>query len=136
MVVTKADGDLMPAAGRTQSEYQHALRLLRPSAPGWTPSVMISSAVTGKGIAEVWEAVGRYRAALAKADALARRRADQARAWMWSEISEALLAALREHEGVRAELKKLDAAVADGRMTPAAAADRAIEAFLAGPKRR
>jgi hypothetical protein len=55
---------------------------------------------------------------------------------MWSEISEALLAALREHEGVRAELKKLDAAVADGRMTPGAAADRAIEAFLAGPKRR
>jgi len=136
MVVTKADGDLLPAAGRTQSEYQHALRLLRPSAPGWTPSVLLSSAVGGKGIAEVWDAVGRYRAALAKDGALARRRADQARAWMWSEISEALLAQLREHEGVRVELKKLEAAVADGRMTPGAAADRAIASFLAGAKRR
>ncbi len=136
MVVTKADGDLLPAAGRTQSEYQHALRLLRPSAPGWTPSVLMSSAVTGKGIADVWEAVGRYRAALAQADALARRRADQARAWMWSEISEGLLAALREHESVRAELKKLEHAVAEGRLTPGAAADRAIDVFLAGAKAR
>ena len=96
----------------------------------------MSSAVSGKGIAEVWEAVGRYRAAVAQADALARRRADQARAWMWSEISEGLLAALREHEGVRAELKKLEHAVAEGRLTPGAAADRAIDVFLAGAKAR
>jgi LAO/AO transport system kinase len=136
MVVTKADGDLMPAASRTQSEYQHALRLLRPSAPGWTPSVLLTSAMSGKGIGEVWSAVERYRAALSANGALARRRADQARAWMWSEISEALLAELRDHEGVRAELRKLEAAVAAGRITPGAAADRAIGIFLAGPKRR
>jgi LAO/AO transport system kinase len=137
MVVTKADGDLAAAAGRTQSEYQHALRLLRPTVPGWTPSVLLTSAVTGKGIAEVWGAVGRYRAALARGGLLQRRRADQARAWMWSEISEVLLAEMREHEGVRAELKKLEAAVAEGRMAPGAAADRAIEAFIPqGAKRR
>ena len=136
MVVTKADGDLLPAAGRTQSEYQHALRLLRPAVPGWTPAVLLSSAVAGKGIAEVWDAVGRYRTAAAKGRFLERRRADQARSWMWSEISEALLAQLREHDGVRAELKKLEAAVADGRLAPGAAADRAIEVFLAGGRKR
>ena len=136
MVVTKADGDLLPAAGRAQSEYQHALRLLRPAVPGWTPAVLLSSALSGKGIAEVWEAVGRYRTAAAKGGFLERRRAGQARAWMWSEISEALLARLREHDGVRAELKKLEAAVADGRLAPGAAADRAIEVFLAGGRKR
>jgi LAO/AO transport system kinase len=136
MIVTKADGDLMPAASRTQSEYQHALRLLRPSAPGWTPSVLLTSAMSGKGIGEVWSAVERYRAALSANGALAHRRADQARAWMWSEISEALLAELRDHEGVRAELRKLEAAVAAGRITPGAAADRAIEVFVTSGKRR
>jgi LAO/AO transport system kinase len=136
MVVTKADGDLMPAASRTQSEYQHALRLLRPAAPGWTPSVLMSSAMTGKGIDEVWTAVGRYRAALAQGGWLQRRRADQARAWMWSEISEALMAELREDEGLRAELKKLEAAVAEGRLAPGAAADRAIGIFFSSAKRR
>jgi LAO/AO transport system kinase len=91
---------------------------------------LLSSAVSGKGIAEVWEAVGRYRTAAAKGGVLERRRAEQARAWMWSEISEALLGQLREHEGVRAELRKLEAAVAEGRLAPGAAADRAIEVFL------
>lgn len=136
LVVTKADGDLAAAAGRTQAEYQHALRLLRPTAAGWTPSVLLTSATTGRGIAEVWQAVGRYRAAVEQGGGLARRRADQARAWMWSEISEALLAELREHEGVRAELKKLEAAVADGKMAPGAAADRAIAAFFASRRTR
>jgi len=136
MVVTKADGDLAPAAGRTQSEYQHALRLLRPAVAGWTPSVLLTSAVANKGIAEVWQAVEAYRATVAKGGALQRRRAEQARAWMWSEISEALLVRLREHEGVRAELKKLEAAVAEGSLTPGAAADRAIATFMAGAKRR
>jgi LAO/AO transport system kinase len=136
LVVTKADGDLAAAAGRTQAEYQHALRLLRPAVAGWTPSVLLTSAATGKGIAEVWQAVGRYRAAVEKGGALKRRRADQARAWMWSEISEALLAELREHEGVRAELKKLEAAVAEGKMAPGAAADRAIAALFASRRAR
>jgi LAO/AO transport system kinase len=135
MVVTKADGDLAAAAGRTQSDYQHALRLLRPTVPGWTPTVLLTSASTGQGLAEVWQAVGRYRAAVATGGALQRRRAEQARAWMWSEISEALLAQLREHEGVRVELRKLEAAVAEGRQAPGAAADRAIEIFLRGKRR-
>lgn len=135
MVVTKADGDLAPAAGRTQSEYQHALRLIRPNVAGWTPSVLLTSALANKGIAEVWQAVEAYRAAVAKDGALQRRRGEQARAWMWSEISEALLVQLREHEGVKAELKKLEQSVTDGRLTPGAAADRAIEVFLARPRK-
>jgi len=136
MVVTKADGDLAPAAGRTQSEYQHALRLLRPVVPEWTPTVLLTSAATGKGVAEVWQAVGRYREAVGRSGALKRRRADQARAWMWSEISEALLQQLREHEGVRAALRKLEQSVSEGRMAPGAAADRAIEVFLASRRSR
>src|SRR5262249_39836414 len=111
MVVTKADGALAAAASRTQSAYQHPLRLPRPALPGWTPSVLLSSAISGKGIPDVWSAVGRYRATLGKGGLLERRRADQARAWMWSEISEALLAQLRDDEALRAELKKLEAAV-------------------------
>ena len=42
---------------------------------------------------------------------------------------------LREHEGVKAELRKLEQAVGEGRMTPGAAADRAIEVFLARPRK-
>jgi LAO/AO transport system kinase len=130
LVVTKADGDLAPAAGRTASEYAHALRLLRPRAGGWTPEVLSTSALTGAGIAAVWAAVLRHRQAVDAAGGLARRRAEQARAWMWSEIGAGLEAALREAESVRALLPKLERDVAAGRLAPGLAAERAIAAFL------
>ncbi len=130
MVVTKADGDLAAAAGRTQAEYRHALRLLRPATPAWTPDVMLTSAVTGAGIAELWQAVSRFRAAMEPGGVLARRRAEQARAWMWSEIAETLLGRLRDDAAVVPVLAALEQGVVEGRIAPAAAAERAIEAFL------
>ncbi len=136
MVVTKADGELAAAASRTQSEYQHGLRMIRPATPHWTPRVVTSSAVAGTGIAELWRIVGQYRAALGPAGAIARRRAEQARAWMWSEISEGLLALLREHDGARSEIRALEKSVVEGRVAPGAAADRAIETFLGSAKKR
>jgi LAO/AO transport system kinase len=136
LAVTKADGDLAPAARRTQAEFQHALRLLRPTLAGWRPAVLLTSALAGSGIVEVWQAVERFCAKAKEEGALARRRAEQGRTAMWAEISEVLLAQMRAHEGVRAELKRLEAAVSEGRMAPGAAADRAIAAFRSKAKRR
>jgi LAO/AO transport system kinase len=49
---------------------------------------------------------------------------------MWSEISETVLAALRAHPDVRRQIADLEAAVAAGRTSPAAAARRLLQAFL------
>ena len=37
ILVNKADGALKELASRTAADYQHALRLLHPASPGWTP---------------------------------------------------------------------------------------------------
>jgi LAO/AO transport system kinase len=129
LVVNKADGDLKAAAGRAAAEYQHALELLTPASPAWSPRVLQCSALEGSGIAAVWDAVGDYRQALAPSGAVAARRADQARAWMWSEIEDGLMAALRAHPGVKALLAELEAAVGAGDMPPATAAARVLAAF-------
>ena len=55
--------------------------------------MLTCSALLGQGIAEVWAAVGEFREAVA--GELAARRADQARQWMWSEVTDALLDELR-----------------------------------------
>jgi LAO/AO transport system kinase len=130
IVVNKADGDLQAAAQRTAAEYAHALRLIRPAMPAWTPEVLQCSALNGTGIAEVWMAAEKFRAAQAPAGGIALRRARQAQAWMWSEIGEGLMAALKEDDIVRAKLPALERAVAAGKMAPGAAADAAIQAFL------
>lgn len=129
LVVTKADRDLAAAAQRAVADYRSALQLLRPASRGWRPPVLPCSALTGHGIGEVWATVRRFREAGAADGTFARRRADQALAWMWNEVQEGLLAALRGHRDVRAALPDLQDEVRAGRMTPTAAAEALLRAF-------
>ena len=87
------------------------------------------SALTGDGIPAVWDAVGRHRAALDETGELAEKRAGQALDWMWAELGESLLAALRAHPGVAAQLPALEIEVRAGRLTPTLAAERLLAAF-------
>ncbi|MBV8191517.1 MAG: methylmalonyl Co-A mutase-associated GTPase MeaB, partial [Alphaproteobacteria bacterium] len=128
LVVNKADGDLLATARRSAADYQHALRMLRSPTAGWTPEVTTCSALSGTGVAEIWAIVERFLAAVGK-PGIARRRAEQARAWMWNEVGETLLAALRRHPEVKKLLGGLERDVEAGRTTPAAAARRLLEAF-------
>jgi LAO/AO transport system kinase len=130
LIVNKADGDLKAAAGRTAAEYRNALRLLHPSTAAWSPPVMLCSALTGAGVAEVWATALRYRAAMEQAGLWAAHRAAQARAWLWAELSDSLLAALQAHPGVKKRLAALEDEVAAGRLTPPAAAETLLAAFL------
>lgn len=134
VIVNKADGDLAAQAGRTAAEYSHALRLLRPASADWKVEVLRCSALQGTGVAEVWQAIGRYREKLGASGEITRRRGEQARAWMWNEVAETLLAALKAHPGVRARLAALEQEVVAGRLPPAAAARAMIDTFLTSDK--
>ena len=128
IVVNKADGDLKAQAQRSAADYQHALRMLRSPTAGWTPEVATASAITGDGVTQVWDVVGRFLQAVGE-KGVARRRAEQARAWMWNEVGETLLAELRRHPEVKRLVPGLERDVESGRATPAAAARRMLEAF-------
>ncbi|HSK39505.1 MAG TPA: methylmalonyl Co-A mutase-associated GTPase MeaB [Arenibaculum sp.] len=130
VVVNKADGDLVAAARHAVAEYRHALALLRPPSDQWRVPVLSCSATLGSGIGEVWRTIGRYRDELGRTGALAARRAGQAKAWMWSEISEGLIDAFRSDPAVRADLARHEAAVTAGTMTPAAAARHLLARLL------
>ena len=129
ILVNKADGALKELASRTAADYQHALRLLHPASPGWTPEVQICSALEGMGIPEAWATIERFRATLGDA-AIAGRRAGQAKAWLRAELSDSLLAALAGHPRLRDRLPALEAEVAAGRLAPGAAARLLLAEFL------
>jgi LAO/AO transport system kinase len=128
IVVNKADGDLAAAARRSMADYQHALRMLRSPTAGWTPEVTTCSSLTGAGVAEVWQIVERFMQTVGE-KGIARRRAEQARVWMWNEVSETLLVELRKHPEVRKLVAGLERQVEAGHVTPAAAARHMLEAF-------
>ncbi len=127
VIVTKCDGDLEPAARRAAADYGHALHLLRGAAE---TSVVAVSALMGQGIDTLAAALERRAQELAAAGVLAQRRARQAAAALWREIGAGLMDALRNDAAVAAVLPALEAEVAAGRLTPAAAAAKALAAFL------
>jgi LAO/AO transport system kinase len=130
VVVNKNDGELAAAAKTTAADYGSALRLVRSKTSGWTPRVTLASAQEGTGMDELWAAVEEFRAALDATGELQRRRAEQARDWMWSEVSESLMDSLRHDERVAGLVEHLEAAVTAGELPPAAAARQILDAFL------
>ena len=130
VLINKADGDLLKPARLAQTSYQSALHLMRPRTPSWLPRVQLVSALEKQGIETVWQAVEDYRAALAPAGELDRRRVDQARTWMWREIDDGLRDEIRRDGRTGRLLPGLEAEVATGRLTPAAAARRLLKAFF------
>ncbi|MGB3811294.1 MAG: methylmalonyl Co-A mutase-associated GTPase MeaB [Parvibaculum sp.] len=127
VIVNKADGDLIPAAKRAAMEYKSALHLMRPKTSHWRPEVLLASALKNEGIAEIWAAVKAHREAMSGPGELARQRADQAAAWMWTEIREGLFASLKQNKDAAHLIPVLEAQVHAGTMTPTVAARRVLE---------
>jgi LAO/AO transport system kinase len=129
IVVNKADGDLVPAANRAAADLRHAVHLLRPKRPGWEVDVRTCSATTGIGLADLWSAITDAHDRL-RASGLHELRARQGVAWMWSEVTDSLVQQLKASSAVRALVDELERAVASAEVTPEAAAQRLLEAFL------
>ncbi len=133
ILVNKADGDLAAAAERTRADYAGALRLLRrrPQDPDGFPQARCVSALTGREIAEAWQAM-RTLADWRRAQGhMAATRAAQARAWFEDEVRRGLMARLAADPDMAARLTDLGRAVAEGRLAPARAAEQVLSGIPA-----
>ncbi len=86
-----------------------------------------------EGIGPIWAVIEEFMAVARESGGLTARRGEQAREWMWSEVSETLLDRLRSDARVRADLDALEADVVGGRTSPAAAARLLLERFSDRP---
>jgi len=129
ILVNKADGDQQSAAGRTVADYRTAVHFLHARSQYWQPKVMPCSALQRQGIVEVWQEVEKYISQLGEAGEILKRRADQAKAWMWSETAEALLTDLKESGPVKTLVKQLEKDVTSGVIPATLAAQQLIDAF-------
>jgi len=125
VLVTKADGDLKPAAARAATEYQHALRLLRPKYERLRPKVLQVSSTEGAGIGESWKAMQLFHVALKRSGALDRLRGNQLNRWLWSEVQALVTEDIAKDPALVDEVRKIEMAVGKGQALPLAAA-RAI----------
>jgi LAO/AO transport system kinase len=129
IAVNKADGDNVKRAIAAAAEYRAALHILTPRSPNWTPPVVTYSALTGSGIAELWAQVLAHNERLGKTGELAQRRREQQVKWLWAMLEERLFARLRSDPRLRARLPQLEAAVAEGRLSPTLAVEEIAAAL-------
>ncbi len=134
VVVTKSDGELAEAAARARGEYEAALGLLVPADRRWRPPVLRVSALEGTGIEHVWAAVSDFREVLSGPDGIAARRAEQARAWMWSAVEDGIAARLHRGRAGRDRLADLEAEVLAGKRNPTDAAAEILRRLLRDPE--
>ena len=124
ILVNKADGDLRATATRTVADYAGALRLLRkrPQDPEGFPKALAVSAVEGAGIETAWAEMQNLAQWRREAGIWEETRATQAAHWFETELREGLLARLREDQTIRAAIETRVRDVAEGKISPDAAA--------------
>ena len=121
VVINKADGDNIEKAKEAKKDYQSALSILYTSSLLWRPPVMTCSAVTLKGLDEIWKTIIDHRERMEAAGELTARRRKQALAWMWDLIQEGLKARFFRNEDVKRLLPKIMEEVKGGKKISSAA---------------
>lgn len=129
IAVNKADGDNKDRAMRAASEYASAMHLITPAGVSWVPPVVTCSALKNTGLEELWDKVIEHRRRLTASGELAGKRRRQMLRWMWALVEDRLVSAIRRDRAVASTIKKLEADVLAGRLTPSIAADRILQIF-------
>ncbi|GAB4397502.1 MAG: methylmalonyl Co-A mutase-associated GTPase MeaB [Rhodoferax sp.] len=138
VVINKADID-PDAATRARAQITSSLRLLglhgRPDHAHhddtlWHPQVIQISALRGQGVDAFWAQVQQYRSIQQANGALARKRQNQALAWMWQRIETGLKQQFTQHPAVRALLPGVTQEVLAGRIAPSTAARNLLAAQI------
>ncbi|ABK42913.1 methylmalonyl-CoA mutase metallochaperone MeaB [Magnetococcus marinus MC-1] len=132
VLVNKSDGAFVDAAQRTAGGIESALRLLHGGSVGWDPEVMTISAAEGRGLAEVWSLFSRFREGMTASGALAYKRQEQARAWMWDLVRDGLTQRFMAHVQVKDILQGLELRVVAGEVTAVVAAELLLDRFTDG----
>ena len=134
LCITKADHGNEQAARRARLDYQSALHLFPPAPSGLAQPVLLTSAVAGTGLAEVWETVTNYAAHTRQSGYFEQRRQQQQLQWLRENIAQELETRFYAHSAVRERLLATQQAVAAGQLTPFAAATELLGlAGNAGP---
>ena len=129
IAVNKADGDNLKRARAAAAEYRAALHILVPRSPNWTPPVVTYSGLTGDGVSELWANILRHKEILENTGELAETRRKQQVKWLWSMLEDRVFSRLKSDAGLRAKLPKIEAAVADGTLSPTLAVEEIAVAF-------
>ena len=129
VIVTKADGDLLPSARKAQSELMNALSYFATSGQP-APEVIACSSVTGDGIEKVLDALLKAHAIRKNGGRFESLRKKQTLDWFHQEVQDQLIDAVKSNPTLAKLISESESAVAQGTLAPSTAAGRIVEQLL------
>ena len=129
MIITKADGSNTQNATRAKAEYASALHLFPAREDGWFPPVLTTSALEGKGLAEVMQVMNEFVLWMQQRGLLEERRKKQNLSWMHETVRAGIVERFYHNPSVLEEIKKLEEAVAHGKISPFQAAAELLKNY-------
>ena len=130
ILINKSDGDLLPSARRTASDYTSALKFMTRRHKNWKPRVCLISSKLGTGLDEAWERMIKFKSMMIENGDFQAQRSFQRKKWMWSYINNKLLDAFNQHHSVRDKRESLENQVVNQSLSPGEASDVLISHFV------
>ena len=131
IVINKCDGDNVDACHLAARQFQNALHLFPMPESGWLPKVLCYSGFYGYGIKEVWDMIFQYVDFVKANGYFERRRAEQAKYWMYESINEQLRNGFFHNDTISSLLPRAEESVLAGQKTSFVAAKQLLDTYFA-----
>lgn len=126
IIINKADGNNLTNARVAQAELSTALHYLAPFTKGWKVNVYLTSAITGKGIPEMWNVIKEFEQAAKSNNLFEHRRKEQLIEWTFRIIENEIFNRFYNSEKVKSELVKIKKEVMNENLLPTTAAENLL----------
>ena len=123
IVINKADGDNLERANRAKTSFKQALHLYPPKASEWTPEVETCSALTGKGVDEIWNMILKYEGLTKENGYFDNHRQEQNKYWLIQTIEDRIKSDFFNRPEIKAGLKEQLEKLERNEITPFNAAE-------------
>lgn len=124
IAVNKADNDRKLSAQKARAAYQRALHLYPPKSSGWTANALTCSALESEGITEIIEQLGLFHQQTIANGFFLKNRQEQAVHWFRQQLQQQILDNFLSSDTQQKQLKKLEAAIIAGEVSPQAGVER------------
>jgi LAO/AO transport system kinase len=131
ILINKADGDNEKKANIAKSDYNNALHYLQPATKGWTSQAFGSSALTGKGIPELWDVIKKFEKTIKQSGVFDQRRKDQSIEWVFRMVEDTLRDEFYNDGKVQKAISTIKQEILKDKITPTLAAEKLLAIFKA-----
>ena len=129
VAITKTDGDQSHIAAIAKAEFTAALHMLPAKYPFWNRQVFLTSAMTGKGVREVWQNISDFFTQMRHRNLLEEHRHEQLRQLLYSVLEEMLKKEFFNSREVISSRESVEQRVLSAELSPFSGARTLIEAF-------